>query len=43
MSRDEYEELLQLRKVVKAQEERIENLNSQVENLTQIILHNNKK
>lgn len=43
MSRGEYEELLQLRKVVKAQEERIENLNAQVENLTQAILHNNKK
>lgn len=43
MARDEYEELLQLRKVVKEQEEKIENLSSQVDNLTQAILHKNKK
>ena len=43
MAKDEYQELLELRKVVKDQEEKIENLNSQVENLTQAILHKNKK
>lgn len=43
MAKDEYQELLDLRKKVKEQEERIEKLNSQVENLTQAMLHKNKK
>lgn len=43
MAKDEYQELLELRKKVKEQEEKIEKLNSQVENLTQAVLHKNKK
>lgn len=43
MAKNEYEELLELRKRVKEQEQQIVTLNSQVENLTQAILHKNKK
>lgn len=43
MAKDEYEELLELRKVVKNQQQQIGVLQSQVENLTQAILHSNKK
>lgn len=43
MSKDEYKELLELRVKVKEQENQINKLNNQVENLTQAILHCNKK
>ena len=43
MSKDEYKELLELRVKVKEQENQINKLNNQVENLTQAILHFNKK
>ena len=43
MSKDEYKELLELRIKVKEQEKQINKLNNQVENLTQAVLHCNKK
>ena len=43
MSKDEYQELLELRIKVKEQEKQINKLNNQVENLTQAVLHCNKK
>ena len=43
MPKDEYQELLELRIKVKEQESQIKKLNNQVENLTQAILHTNKK
>lgn len=43
MAKDEYQELLELRKKAKEEEKKIEKLNSQVENLTQAVLHKNKK
>lgn len=43
MAKDEYEELLELREVVKEQKQQIDSLQVKVENLTQAVLHAQKK
>lgn len=43
MAKDEYQELLELREIVKTQKEQIDSLKAQVENLTQAVLHTQKK
>lgn len=43
MAKDKYQELLELREIVKEQKQQIEKLQFHVENLTQAILHSQKK